>query len=452
MEFIEWKEIEHNGKKRSICPKCSASRKNKSDKCLSINHDKGTAFCHHCEAVSFKEDVAIETEKEYKLPIQTWKNYTAISDKLVKYLEARKISQSTAIALGWTEEKHYQPALKKEVNNLVFNFFEGETLVNKKYRSANKKFIQSSGTKSIFYNINSVIGKKKVYIVEGEFDVAALYEFGIKDGIVSVPNGANDNDDFWINSEKYIKDVKEFVIAVDNDEKGNSLKDKISQRLGKHRCSYLEFKNKDANGDLVSMDLKETIRGAKRFPVSGTFNVSDLFDGIIDLYDNGLPKTIYPKSKYWRGIKDVFSVMRGQLTVGTGIPSHGKSNVTDWYVLNLINDYKLKGSWFSPEHSPMSLYHTNLASKVVGKNFWGKMNGSEYPRITKQELEQYRDWADEKVYLTDCDAGQLPTWDWLLNKFEEQLYSFGIDIQKGKMSNDDEANPFIFKSTDTYQR
>jgi len=428
MEFIEWKEIEHNGRKRSTCPKCSTSRKNKSDKCLSINHDKGTAFCHHCEAVSFKEDVAIETEKEYKLPIQTWKNYTAISDKLVKYLEDRKISQRTAIALGWTEEKYYQPALKKEVNNLVFNFFEGETLVNKKYRSANKKFIQSSGTKSIFYNINSVIGKKKVYIVEGEFDVAALYEFGIKDGIVSVPNGANDNDDFWINSEKYIKDVKEFVIAVDNDEKGNSLKDKISQRLGKHRCSYLEFKNKDANGDLVSMDLKETIRGAKRFPVSGTFNVSDLFDGIIDLYDNGLPKTIYPKSKYWRGIKDVFSVMRGQLTVGTGIPSHGKSNVTDWYVLNLINDYKLKGSWFSPEHSPMSLYHTNLASKVVGKNFWGKMNGYEYPRITKQELEKYRDWADEKVYLTDCDAGQLPTWDWLLQKFEEQLYSFGIDI------------------------
>ena len=100
MEFIEWKDINHNGKKRSICPKCSHTRhKNKTDKCLSINHDKGTAYCHHCEAVSFKEDVSIETEKHFKLPIQTWKNYTKLSDKLVKYLESRKIKQSTAIKL-----------------------------------------------------------------------------------------------------------------------------------------------------------------------------------------------------------------------------------------------------------------------------------------------------------------------------------------------------------------
>ena len=428
MEFIEWKDIEHNGKKRATCPKCSALRKNKSDKCLSINHDKGTAYCHHCEAVSFREDTSIETKQTYKIPLQNWRNYTNLSDNMVKYLESRKISQKTAIALGLTEEKYYQPALQKEVNNLVFNFFEGETLINKKYRSADKKFTQSSGTKSMFYNINSVIGKEKVYIVEGEFDVAALYEFGIKDGIISVPNGANDNDDYWINAEKYIKDIKKFVIAVDNDDKGNLLKEKIAKRLGKHRCSYLEFKNKDANGDLISNDLRETIKNIKKFPVSGTFTTSDLYDGIIDLYDNGLPKTIYPKSKYWKGIKDVFSVMRGQLTVGTGIPSHGKSNVTDWYVLNLIKDYGMKGSWFSPEHSPMELYHSNLAEKVIGKNFWGKSKGAEVIRATHDDLLKYKEWSNERIYITDCEAGQLPTWDWLLAKFEEQLYSFGIDI------------------------
>ena len=93
----------------------------------------------------------------------------------------------------------------------------------------------------------------------------------------------------------------------------------------------------------------------------------------MNLYDNGLPKTLYPKSKYWNGFKDCYSVMRGQLSIGTGIPSHGKSNFTDDYVLNLINDYDLKASWFSPEHSPMSLYHTNLSEKVIGKNFWGKV-------------------------------------------------------------------------------
>lgn len=422
--FIDWKDIQHNGKKRSTCPNCSHTRKNKKDKCLAINHDKGTAYCHHCEAVSFKEDIEVETKKDWKLPVQTWKNYTDLSDKLVKWLESRGIMQSTAIDLNWTEERYYQPQMGKECNNLVFNYFEGRTLVNKKYRSGNKAFTQSTGTKSIFYNINSIIGKEKVYIVEGEFDVAAMHQEGFK-SVISVPNGANDNDNYWQNSEQYLSDVKEFVIGVDNDNKGIKLRDSIAQRLGRYRCTYIEWKGKDANDDLLSGDLKKSVSNAKRFPVNGTFTMDDLFDGVMDLYDNGLPKTIYPKSNVFGQLRYKFSVLRGQLTVVTGIPSHGKSNFVDWYVLNLINDYDMKASWFTPEHSPMELYKTNLMQKVIGKNFWSDKKGE---RITKQELEQYREWANQKIYLTDCTQGEFPTWDWLFDKFKEQMYSFGIDI------------------------
>jgi len=428
MEFIEWNKIQHNGRKRSICPNCSHNRKHKkTEKCLRVDHEKGMAYCHHCEAVSFRESIKEETESNYKLPVQTWKNYTELSDNIIKYLENRGISQSTAIELKWTEEEYYQPALNKKVKNIVFNSFEGDTLVNKKYRSGDKHFTQSTGTKSIFYNINSVIGKDKAYIVEGEFDVAAFYEIGVKN-VISVPNGANDNDEFWKQSERYIKDIKEFIIAVDNDEKGNILKEKIAHRLGKHKCSYIDFKGKDANEDLISKELNNSIKNTKRFPVSGTFKASDVYDGILDLYENGLPETISPRDDCFKGLKETFSIMKGQLTVVTGIPSHGKSNFVDWYVLNLIKDYNMKASWFSPEHSPMSLYHTNLAEKVIGKSFWGKSKGNEVERMTKKDLQDYRDWADEKIYLTDCNNGSTPTWDWLLDKFKEQLYSFGINI------------------------
>ena len=73
-------------------------------------------------------------------------------------------------------------------------------MVNKKYRDAEKNFTLSKDGKPMFYNINNIIGKETAYIVEGEFDVLALYEIGIKNAI-SVPNGANDNDNYWINSE-----------------------------------------------------------------------------------------------------------------------------------------------------------------------------------------------------------------------------------------------------------
>ena len=432
--FIEWETLrfrKKSGKEKLRCPSCDAQRTDKKDTSLLINHSDGYGKCFYCEALTFREDKSKEVkQKDYKLPIQTWRNYTTLSDKLVKYLESRKISQSTAINLKWTEESYYQPKTGKQGNNLVFNYFEKDILVNKKYRDGNKNFTQSAGTRSIFYNINSAIGANEVWIVEGEFDVAALYEVGVK-SVISVPNGANDNDDYWKNSEEYLKGVKKFIIAVDNDEKGKALQERIAQRLGRYRCEYIEFENKDANDDLKCGVLHNTIKKRQRFAVSGTFKVSDLKGGILDLYNNGLPKTLYPKASYFKGMKEVFSVMRGQLSVGTGIPSHGKSNFTDWTVLNLVNDYNLKASWFSPEHSPMELYHTNLMEKVIGRNFWKDKqtsNNATALRITPEEINQYEEWANEKIYLTSADGGQLPTWDWLLEKFKEQMFSFGIDI------------------------
>ena len=312
--FIEWESLKFkkkSGKEKLRCPSCDTQRTDKKDTSLLINHNEGYGKCFYCEDLTFREDENKKVkQKDYKLPVQEWKNYTKLSDAMVKYLESRKITQSTAIDLKWTEETYWQPKANKNVSNIVFNYFEKDVLVNKKYRDGAKNFTQSAGTRSIFYNINSVIGSDEVWIVEGEFDVAALYQVGIKSAI-SVPNGANDNDDYWKNSEEYLKDVKKFIIAVDNDEKGKALQERIAQRLGRYRCEYIEFENKDANDDLKCGILHNTIKKRQRFAVSGTFKVSDLKGGILDLYNNGLPKTMYPKAKYFQGMKDVFSVMRG---------------------------------------------------------------------------------------------------------------------------------------------
>lgn len=424
-KFIDWEKIEvrgsRSGVKKTTCPNCSHERKKKKDPCLYVNFDSGVAKCFNCEALGFKESKEYEPTT-YNLPPQEWLNFTNLSDELVKWVKTeRKISQQTLIHFGITEEKHYQPAKRKEMNNIVFNSFEGEKLVNKKYRSGTKDFTQVKGGKPIFYNINSAIGQDEVYIVEGEFDVLALYEVGVKN-VISLPNGANDNDEFWKNSEKYLKDVKKFIIGTDNDEKGIIVRDKISHRLGKYRCEYLEWQNKDANGDLVHNVIRDSLSARKRFPVNGVFSALDLKGGILDLHRNGLPKTIYPKDDCFGKLKDSFSVMRGQVTTITGIPSHGKSNFSEWYILNLVNDYDLKASFFSPEHSPMELHKTNFIQKAVGKPFWGK------GRVSEQDIERYVEWANEKIYLTGIDNGEGATWDWLLNKFKEQIYGYGVDM------------------------
>jgi len=424
-----WDLIQTNkstGTSKLKCPACTDTRKNKTDRSLYVNFNNGIGKCFNCEALYFRDSIERSiVRSEYKLPEQTWKNYTKLSDGFIKALENRKISQSTIINFGITQEKYYQPKLQKEVDNLVFNYFEGDVVVNKKYRGSNKSFTQSKEAKSIFYNINSVIGENEAYIVEGEFDVLALYEIGIKN-VISVPNGANDNDNYWLNSEKYLKDIKRFYIATDNDESGNNVAEKIVQRLGRYRCERVRFVGKDANDDLKAGLLEKSIFKTEKYPVSGTFKVSDVYDKILDLYDNGLPETIYPKHHCFGNLKEVFSVMRGHLVVGTGIPSHGKSNFTEWYVLNLIRDYKMKASFFSPEHHPFELHHTTFIEKTFGKNFF--YGNDDCPRINKYEIAKYHDWANEKLYLTGTDNGEFPTWDWLFEKFKEQLFAYGIDI------------------------
>lgn len=426
-ELIESRKV--NGTEKLKCPICTPTRKNKNDKSLMVWHNNGTAKCFNdsCNALFFRDSIQKSIVKSnYTLPSQEWKNYTNLSDSLVKYCEnERKINQYTLKHFDISEEKYYQPSINKEVNNVVFNYFEGDVLVNKKYRSGNKKFTQSKNGKPIFYNINSIIGEDEVYIVEGEFDVMALYEIGIKNAI-SIPNGANDNDNYWINSEKYLKEIKKFYIATDNDESGNSVAEKIAQRLGRYRCERVLFNGKDANDDLKNNILKETIYNTKKYPVSGTFTTDDLIDKMITLYDNGLPNCIEVKNTSLSGLNRIFKLMFGHLCIGTGIPSHGKSNFTEWLVLNYLLENDLKASFFSPEHQPMELHMSSFVQKVIGKNYFYEIENTQ--KVSKLDIMQFHDWANQKLYLTSPENGEFATWDWIFEKFREQIYSFGINI------------------------
>jgi twinkle protein len=425
--MIDWNEIDFKGKSsgqiKVKCPACIDSRSNKADTSLSINISKGIGKCHYCEEVTIKDPKKKE-QKDYKYPVQEWQNYTKLSDNMVKWFNSRKITQNTLIKAKVTEEVYYQPALKKEVNNIVFNYFEGKTLINKKYRSGDKKFTQSSGTKNIFYGINDIIDCKEVYIVEGEIDKLSLMEIGI-DNCISVPNGANDNDDVWVNCEDYFKGVETFYIATDKDEKGNTVAEKIAQRLGRWRCRRIIFNGKDANEDLVSGCLEQSLMNIQSYPVSGTLKVSDFKSDIFDLYDNGLPNVVAPVGNGLDRLVGCFSTMMGHLVVCTGIPSHGKSTFMEWYVLNLLAENDLKASFFSPEHMPFALHQSTFIQKFYGKTFFDNYDKN---RVTKQDIKDYIEWADEKIYLTCPENGSAATWDFIFDAFKQQIYSYGVNV------------------------
>ena len=417
------------GQIKVVCPNCSHDRKKKTDPCLSVNIDKGLAKCYNCDEISIRD---VKEFKTYDYPVQEWQNFTNLSDALVKWVKSeRNISQQTLIDCKITEEKYFQPSLSKEVNNIVFNYFEGSKLLNKKYRSGNKNFTQCKNAKKIFYGINDIIGATECYIVEGEFDKLAFWEAGYKN-CISVPNGAGDLNDIFETCENYLKDLDKIYIAVDTDEKGLQLEKELIKRFGKWKCSRILFKGKDANDDLkISvLDLQESINNPIPYPVDGTFNAKDIEENIFTLYDNGISATIKPKNERFKDLNKNFSLMNGQLTVVTGIPSHGKSNFIEDYALNLVADLDLKLSFFSPEHFPLEQHQSVLMEKVMGKPFYKDFKHNDYtvPRISKEEISEYIDWSKDKIFLTYPEKGDVVDWDWLIAKFKEQMYRYGIDL------------------------
>lgn len=424
--MIKWNDItpvRETGSIKTTCPSCSPNRRNKKDRCLSVDFDKGVANCHHCGDFSYrprgakKEYTEIEQPKEMDKTVQ-------LSKKLRNWFKSRGISSTTLMDCKITEEVFFHPGAGKELNSVVFNYFENGKIVNKKYRSGGKHFAQIKGAKKIFYGIDDIGSNDECYIVEGEMDKLAMWEIGIRN-CISVPNGSGDMEAFKL-CEIYLKHVKKFYIAVDMDEKGQQLEREILKRLGKSKCVRVHFKNKDANDDLMEgrLVLEESVKNITEYPVSGTYNSKDVAEDILKRLDQDEEELIRLSDRYFFGFNEIFKLARGQLTTVTGIPGHGKSNFTEWYVLNLIAEHGMKASFFSPEHLPLALHHLIFAEKVIGKG-WSKKSKN---RMKLSELLEYIEWSSDKLYLTTVEEGRTGDWDWMFEKFEEQLYRYGIDI------------------------
>ncbi len=408
-----------SGEIKTICPKCSHTRKKKTDKCLSVNLDKQVWNCFNCNWNGFLKSEPIE-QKIYVKPI--WKNKTELSDKCIKWFESRKINQETLNAWKITEGMEWMPQDGKEVNTIQFNYFLNEELINVKYRSATKGFKMSKDAELIFYGLNNVDFNQDVYLTEGEIDCLTLWQSGFKN-VLSVPNGANlskNNMSYFDSvSEKFINTPKVYL-CFDTDNAGRRLRDEFADRLGKEKCVYAEFKDcKDANDCLQKYDLQsiiESISEAKKFPLTGVFTINDISDEIDDMYINGLEGG---KKTGHDTLDGLITYVKGYITTITGIPGHGKSDFLDDIILRLFLHHGWKTSFYSPENKPTKLHFSKMARKIVGKGWYG------YNRINQMEVNQIKNILNENVWFIK------PENDFTLESILEHVKSlklrYGID-------------------------
>ncbi len=397
------------GQTKTLCPKCSETRKNKTEKCLSVNIDDGTYNCHNCD---YQGGVGnYKPVKQYVKP--QWTNATKLSDNVVKWFKGRGISQKTLQDMNIAEGKEFMPQRSRELPTVQFPYVRDGNVVNVKYRTPKKLFKLTKGAIMIFYNIDSIKGRDEVVICEGEMDCLSFIEAGYKT-VVSVPNGGSQAslkleylDNCWKDFEK----VKKIIVGTDNDEVGKRLQKELVRRLGDDRCYLIDYGDcKDGNEYLMKhgvTGLEEIVKNAKPFPIEGIFMADEMMADVTDLYDKGLPPGIKiglgkPKAKNGLvpedGFDDLLTFVLGQLTTITGTPSSGKSEFLD----DICELLAVKEGWkfgvFSPENYPISLHLSKLVEKIVGKPF-GKA-GSEAPsRMTAEERDKAMGFIQEHFYF-----------------------------------------------------
>lgn len=417
------------GNHKTTCPKCSADRRNQKDPCLSVAvgptqlsnggflpAGEAVFNCKHCGW----QGSTGKPKKEYVKPYSELKN---LSDRIIQWFAARGISNQTLLRYKVSESVEYMPQVDAEVNAINFNYFLNGDLVNIKFRDGKKNFKLVSGARLIPYGMDVCADNSdtRVVFVEGELDVLALYEAGIKYAI-SVPNGANKGSQKldWLDDVIDFFNGKQVYLGTDMDEPGISLRNELARRLGRENCFIVEWKEKDANQTLIEHGAEaviECIDNARQFPIEGIENITEA--DLLALYDMGQPEGY---KTGWHNMDEHISVMPGMVFLVTGIPGHGKTT----FLKNLLVRMSVLHGWkhmiYSGEEAGPAFAAADLMSIITGKSFFASFG----ERITKDDIHELTPMVNDhfRYYAIDENESTIES---IMAKAKEMVKRVGIN-------------------------
>lgn len=312
-----------------------------------------------------------------------------INPKIVRWFEGRGISHGNIEAMGIYSGRHQQNGDSFEIvpdssgEIIVFPYKRHGVTRNEKYRGAHKKFYQQPGGKKLFWNADVLDdpalheGRAALVITEGEMDVLSVMEAG-NPFVVSVPDGApppreemesiddidpvhDDKYRYILNDWESLKKIKRIVIAGDSDAPGKQLGEELVRRLGRARCSFVEYPEdcKDFNEVLLKYGpaaVATLVAKAKPYPVSGIYTYSDLPP----------EPDLHPVSTGFGRLDHYLMPFYPSLMVVTGIASMGKSTFVNQMVaqMNLLHGWRAGIASFEMRIKP---FVTNTLTKTYEK-------------------------------------------------------------------------------------
>lgn len=479
---------------RVICPRCDGGSSKERSFSISFDKDRKSAKWHCFRAtcgfsgtchvgrpsVLNKSGFIVSPVKKRKeeAPVRPVVELESLSSEMVKFFQARGISEATLARNKISSQMVYDPMKKEKSKVIAFPYYTHDLLINIKYRTLDKRFWQVKGAEKVLYGLNDIVDSSEIIIVEGEMDKLALEEAGMTN-VVSVPDGAparvkegalpTAEDDtkysyLW-NSRAWVDQAVRIVIATDNDAPGDALAEELARRLGRERCwrvrwpfnkedhdfvatsfgdnsnladSQIEkeqdkegvdpaWYRKDANEVLLKDGpemLRNFIESAEPLPIRGLLRFHEYYEDILKYYYLELKDGQGVKTG-WPSLDNYYRVVPGELTIVTGVPNSGKSEWIDALLCNLSEQHGWQFAMCSMEKRATD-HARQLAEKYVGKPFFDLPYSRGTTRMTYEELDEALDWVDDRFHLIRYEDDELPSVDWVLDVAKAAVYRYGI--------------------------
>ena len=408
------------GTKNFRCPECSDDRSNanKKIKCLTITFEENQAvwYCHHCEAKGQTFMTEAASEPSPKPRLRRAPDFTKASDEfLEKVLSSRSIDSSKIGDVRHDileSDDVYFNRIGGKSKSIGFRYQDGSI----KWRAVGSKDFSQTGVCNHLFPEFPDNPSGTIVIVEGEFDSIAMRSCGIE--AYSVPKGANISGD---SPPEFLKPVLialengeiDVVVAVDSDEKGKAFSSSLTDYLGRKRVGTIDWSKygvKDANEALVSHGpqiMETALSEVKNILYEGIIRASSVTKYIDDLRSGGFKGG----SKIGlNSIDNLYTVCSDQVTVVTGTPGSGKSELIDYFMVSLAMKEEWKFAIFSAEN-PIEIHAGKLIEKYSGRPIF---EGSS--KISEDDLADASEWMDDHFFFLDSSSSH--TIDSILRRTE----------------------------------
>lgn len=416
-EYLQRKHIEYKRRGETAvfnCPFCQdrerkggMSLSDGSFNCLHLNNcgAKGSFYDFQkrmgdTPEKSNREVFFNQTRKQYSRPKTEMRTPTS---NVAAYLHAR----------GFTDETiaHFRFGAEND-DTVMIPYYKGEQLVNVKYRSITdkKKMRVEKDAEPTLFNRDQITDEQLV-ICEGEYDCAALHQYGIES--VSVPNGASGM--AWLEVEwDYIDTFSEIYICMDNDEAGRKAAREIALRVGEWRCKNVVLPKKDANECLMAgyarADILAAFSAASDFKPETLVGPMFFHEKVQNVFRQG--SKLFGIKTPWEGVNAILKGWRdGELTVWSGRNGSGKSTILNQVFIGLAAQ-DVRTCIYSGEMPPERYLRWAVIQHL--------QNSSPPPERVHDSLY----WMDKHVYILNITAIIAP--DKLLADFEYAARRYAV--------------------------